>query len=122
MAELTIGNEKYMLSDFRTSFRQDINSKNQPDGWAHGGKMFITLAEKPDATLMECSMSSSTRYDGEIRFYSCSNKVETGALFTITFKGARCVSLYRKAQSNKSLNFTKLLLFPDTIIFGEEEL
>lgn len=122
MAELTINNRKYILTEFRTSLRQDINEKNQPEGRTYGGKMFLTMEQIPDSNLVGSSISSTTRYDGEVNFYSCSNKIETGSLFTIIFKDARCVNLYRKTQISTASNYTKLLLLPGTVFIGDEEL
>lgn len=122
MAELTINNRKYILTEFRTSLRQDINEKNQPEGRTYGAKMYLTMEQIPDSNLVGSSISSTTRYDGEVNFYSCSNKIETGSLFTIIFKDARCVYLYRKTQIRIASNYTKLLLLPGTVFIGDEEL
>lgn len=122
MAELTINNKKYMLTEFRISLRQDINEKNQPDGRTHGGEMFLTMDQVPDSNLIDSSINSMVRYNGEVNFYSCNNKIDTGSLFTIIFKDARCVNLYRKTRINATSNYTRLLLLPGTVFIGEEEL
>lgn len=123
MAELTINNKKYMLTEFHISLRQDINEKNQPEGRAHGKEMFITMEQAPDSNVIDSSINSIAKYNGEVNFYSCSNNIETGSLFTIIFKEARCVNLHRKTQINeKTSNYTRLLLLPGTVFIGEEEL
>lgn len=122
MAELTINNKKYMLTEFRISLRQDINEKNRPDGRTHGGEMFLTMDQVPDSNLIDSSINSIVRYNGEVNFYSCNNKIDTGSLFTIIFKDARCVNLYRKTRINATSNYTRLLLLPGTVFIGEEEL
>lgn len=122
MAELTINNKKYMLTEFRISLRQDINEKKQPDGRTHGGEMFLTMNQMPDSNLIDSSINSMVRYNGEVNFYSCNNKIDTGSLFTIIFKDAKCVNLYRKTQINATSNYTRLLLLPGTLFIGEEEL
>lgn len=122
MAELTINNKKYMLTEFRISLRQDVNEKNRPDGRTHGGEMFLTMDQVPDSNLIDSSINSIVRYNGEVNFYSCNNKIDTGSLFTIIFKDARCVNLYRKTRINATSNYTRLLLLPSTVFIGEEEL
>lgn len=122
MAELTINNKKYMLTEFRISLRQDVNEKNRPDGRTHGGEMFLTMDQVPDSNLIDSSINSIVRYNGEVNFYSCNNKIDTGSLFTIIFKDARCVNLYRKTRINATSNYTRLLLLPGTVFIGEEEL
>lgn len=122
IAELTINNKKYMLTEFQISLRQDIDEKNRPEGRPYGGKMFLTMEQAPDSNLMESSLSSIIKNNGEVNFYSCNNKIETGSLFTIVFKDARCVNLCRKTQINTTSNHTKLLLLPGTVFIGEEEL
>lgn len=122
MAELTINNKKYMLTEFRISLRQDVNEKNRPDGRTHGGEMFLTMDQVPDSNLIDSSINSIVRYNGEVNFYSCNNKIDTGSLFTIIFKDARCVNLYRKTRINATSDYTRLLLLPSTVFIGEEEL
>ena len=122
MTELTINNKKYMLTEFRISLRQDVNEKNRPDGRTHGGEMFLTMDQVPDSNLIDSSINSIVRYNGEVNFYSCNNKIDTGSLFTIIFKDARCVNLYRKTRINATSNYTRLLLLPGTVFIGEEEL
>lgn len=122
VGEITIGDLSYILTELHVDFCQDLDNRNQPDGDPRLKTMIATLKGEPDKLLTRWSLSPSVEENGEIRFYSYEGSISAGALFSIYFKQARCLSLHRKKEIKGKTDITVVSISPVSITLGNEEL
>ena len=122
IGEMEISGHSYILSEFYTYFSQDIDGKNCPAGDPRQRIMMIAMESEPDKFLTEWSVSPSQEKEGETHFYSYKDSSSSGALFSVYFKGAKCVSLHRKKTKTGKADSTKIFISPGSIMIGNEEL
>ena len=120
IAELTIGDNQYLLKEFDILFRQKINNINQPEGDVYFENMRMVMNSQPDNQLFDSVASGKVWSYGEINFYSCNEKITKGSLLKISFQESRCINLDRNTSDNKENCTTKLSIVPYSITIGNE--
>lgn len=122
IGEITIGDLSYILTELQVDICQDLDNANRPDGVPRLKSMIATLKGEPDKLLTRWSLSPSRVENGEIHFYSYESSISSGALFSIYFKQARCLSLHREKELKGKTDNTVLSLSPVSVTLGNEEL
>lgn len=121
VAEIRFGKEKYEVSQLDLQFEQDTDRKRQPEGEVYGGRIACTLRGTLSKELTAWSIYTDKQVDGEIRFYSRSHWMTSGADFCIRFTDANCLRVSRQVSVKNGKAMTELIIAPRIVKIGGNE-
>lgn len=111
----------YIIEEFDLDFKQDIDENSRPSGEIYGGLITISIRMIPDDLLTSWMMNSYEKQNGEIHFYSNTNKIVEGALLQLSFNDGYCISYGQIMNPREGDVLTTLVISPRVIKINKEE-
>lgn len=111
VCELTLCNQKHILSEFDIGYEPGSNVKEYLEAYA-------VFSEPVNAEVENWITKGNRKENGVVRFYRNSDALDEGALFEISFSEASCIR-YRNLSCDGNPVKTLVLALPSVKMGGE---
>ncbi len=121
IGELSIDNNKYMFSNMKISFEQQLNKNKMPESMTQLGLISLTLIGNTDDLIDEWMINSRKQHSGDLRFFKNDVKEIGQSLTNVSFENAYCVEYEKNINVPENVNESTLIIYPEILKIGNEE-